>query len=154
PIGGLAETYREVKKELHWQVIPVLKLDDVLYNLSVSCREVSYKLASQTFLEMQKVATEKEAEFLLTYLASTPEVENPDHTSYGEKVFRQFIAENSVTHLNTRPHFLEGNKQGKNYSGGHYQKAESILVGNVIYDKITDLDSFQTFIADRIAPSP
>ncbi|MBP0020999.1 MAG: SGNH/GDSL hydrolase family protein [Cyanobacteria bacterium SBLK] len=154
PIGNLEETYREVKQELRWKVIPVVKLDDVLYNLSVSCREVSYKLASKTFLEMQKISIENEAEFLLTYLASSPEVENPDHTSYGEKVLQQFIIENPMTHLNTRPYFLEGNERGENYHGGHYQKAESSLVSNIIYDKITSLDSFHTFIADRIAPSP
>ena len=139
---------------MRWQTIPLLKLDDVIYNLSISCREVSYNLVSKTFLEMQKIARENGAEFLLTYLASFPEVENPDHTSYGEKVLRQFVAENSVNYLNTRPHFLEGNEQGQNYSGGHYQKAESILVRDIIYDKITNLDSFQTFIADRVSPSP
>ena len=154
PIGSLEETYQEIKQELKWTTIPVLKLDDVIYNLSISCREVSYKLASKVFREMEEIAREEKADFLLTYLASHPEVENPNHTSYGEKVFRQFISEHEVNAFNTRPYFLEGNKAGKNYTGGHYQKSESILVGDIIYDKIKDSKSFQTFIADRVSPSP
>ncbi|MGK7924863.1 MAG: hypothetical protein AB4290_06330, partial [Spirulina sp.] len=111
-------------------------------------------LASKTLLEMQKIALDRDAEFLLTYLASFPEVQNPEHTSYGEKVLRQFVAENPVNYLNTRPYFLEGNERGQNYSGGHYQQAESMLVKDIIYDKMMNLDSFQTFIADRVTPSP
>ncbi|WP_204104584.1 MULTISPECIES: SGNH/GDSL hydrolase family protein [Spirulina sp. CCY15215] len=154
PIGSLEETYQEVKQELKWTTIPFLKLDDVVYNLSISCREVNYQLPSKVFLEMLQIAQQEKADFLLTYLASNPEVENPNHTSYGEKVFQQFISENEVDSLNTRPYFLAGNKAGKNYGGGHYQKSESILVGDIIYDRIKDSKSFQTFIVDRVSPSP
>ncbi|MGK7925047.1 MAG: SGNH/GDSL hydrolase family protein, partial [Spirulina sp.] len=49
PIGNLQETYQEVKQELRWTTVPVLKLDDVVYNLSVSCREVSYDLATVSY---------------------------------------------------------------------------------------------------------
>ncbi|MDB9312308.1 hypothetical protein PN462_04265 [Spirulina sp. CS-785/01] len=149
PIKGLEQTYKEIKNELVWYDIPILKLDNVISNLKISCQEVSYQLASKVFRAMQRITKENNAAFLLTYLASFQEVETPDHISYGEKVFKQFVQEEKVAYLNTRPFFLARNQEGENYQGGHYQEAEARLVSQQVYQKIQNLPSWQNFLETR-----
>lgn len=141
PIKGVAETYQETKREIESTGIPILKIDDVLANVTIIC-QANYPLFSKVLEQMKVISQNKGAEFLIVYLASGAEVENKTHKGYGEKFLEQWLESHQAKALNTRPYFLQ--KSG--YQGGHYQKAEATLVGRVVYDKIKTLSSWRKFI--------
>ncbi|MBE9116380.1 SGNH/GDSL hydrolase family protein [Lusitaniella coriacea LEGE 07157] len=142
PIGGIEETHQEIKAELQKEDIAILKLDDLLFNLKISCRYPPYSLFSKVMGQMQLLAWEESAQFLAVYLASGAEVEEKSHESRGEEVFQRWAEENEIETLNTRPYFL----QGSGYQGGHYQQAEATIVSDTVYDKIMDLESWKKFV--------
>lgn len=142
PIGGVEETYREIKVELQKQGIAILKIDDLLFNLKISCRYPSYSLFSKVMEHMEHLSHKESSQFLTVYLASGAEVEEESHKSRGEQVFERWASKNDIETLNTRPYFL----QGSSYQGGHYQQAEATVVSNAVYDKIMQLESWKKFI--------
>lgn len=150
PIQGFTETYQEAKKELSWYFIPVLKLDDLMSNLKISCGNGKYKLMRKVFLEMQNIAHQENAEFLLTYLPTETEIKNPDNRVSGEQLLNRFIQENNNVHiLNTRLLFLKADQSffvnTHQNQKGHYQKQETQFLSKIIYQEIQKLQSWKNF---------
>jgi len=150
PIGSIDDVYREVHGELgddRPSPLRTVELGRNLYRalrIRYRCLWPSARLNRRIIEETRETAGEMGADFLLVYLASNLEIQDPGYASAGEEFFRRFVIEHRVEALNTRPDFL---RQLGRYAFGHYHAAEADLVSRLVYARITRLRSWQSFAA-------
>lgn len=147
PIGDIAETLQEIsqKTDYSFSRLQILNLyhyftsDLTLMEAEPDTRKTA-KLNKLIFENMQALAAENHAEFMLVYLPNGDELAATDFNSPGEVFFNNHIKEHSVHALNPRTELLAAPFAK---SSGHYGSNENTLISQLVMKKIRELASWQ-----------
>jgi len=151
PVGTLEEVYRETVHEMRQKAFDLkyIKMDNVLRNFRAAIGKrptgdgaCENRLFCMLLEQMRDTAAAAGATFWAVYLATGPEMWDPNHQSLEEAAFLNFVKEFDVEHINTREYFLQTDGH---YASGHYRAAEAEQVSRRVYEKIQQSESFRQF---------
>lgn len=150
PIGRFSETLDELQRKHslpNLMTYCFLRGFIVHATTSIQDRKESAFLLNERIVERAVAATRKHgSEFLLVHLVCDQAINHPIHYDQGEEFLTYFADRHDVAYLATRQTFLE---KGNDWSAGHYQRPEAEVVARAVYEKITELPSWQSFVESK-----
>lgn len=151
PIGSIDDVLREAQQ----QVMPPSPVQ--LVNLwrrftteaepmeTDHCDAACWQLNRVLFEQMQALATQRGAEFLMVYLPYAGEIRSDNFIWYGEQFFKEYQQQHSdAAFLDPRPQFLAAPFRKARI---HYREPETRLVSELVGEKIRSLHSWQQKMA-------
>ncbi len=146
PIGSPAEVYQELQQRHHRSTSELINLSRSAGRSSeVVEKEQSswFFLNERLFAHMEKIARKQDAEFLMLYLPSGPELVDPSLRTPGERFFQQYQKTHGNLFLNPRQALLEAPFKK---SEEHYKLNETKLISQLVYRFIHRLHSWKQFL--------
>lgn len=109
------------------------------------CDPECQALNSELIESMARLAEESQAEFLLVYLPAGLELKSAagPEPCEGEIFFEEYMKTHHHPFLNTRPNLRAASFEK---SDGHYKRPENEVVSRLVYEKIREMPSWQTFL--------